>query len=349
MNATISESDITLAMRGDELAYRRLVEQSANTVCSIALAIVRNVEASEDVAQEVFLAAWTGMRKLRNPASFLPWLRQVTRNQSHLWLREHRREVFAGDELLAAAVDARPSPADELLRYEERRVLAEVLDELPEDAREVVILYYREQSSVKHVAELLAISEDAVKQRLSRARAKIREEMLRRFGVAAARTAPSAAFATVIAAALTNAAPPAAAAIAGSSGKAATPLLAKASLFGAALGIGGVLLGMKRLEPLFDEREAEELRGFRNTASFVMAIAAIVFAFTAREAPPRWSALAASIVFGAVIWYLYRVRLPKILARRHAVEPADQRETIGNAFGAVCAGAAFMLLFVGRC
>lgn len=320
MNATISESDITLAMRGDELAYRRLVEQSANTVCSIALAIVRNVEASEDVAQEVFLAAWTGMRKLRNPSSFLPWLRQITRNQSHLWLREHRREV-----------------------------LAEVLDELPEDAREVVILYYREQSSVKHVAELLAISEDAVKQRLSRARTKIREEMLRRFGAAAARTAPSAAFATVIAAALTSAASPAAAAIAASSGKAATPLLAKASLFGAALGIGGVLLGMKRLEPLFDEREAEELRSFRNTASVVMVIAAIVFAFTAREAPPRWSALAASTVFGAVIWYLYRVRLPKILARRHAVEPADERETIGNAFGAVCAGAAFMLLFIGRC
>ncbi|MDQ3282352.1 MAG: sigma-70 family RNA polymerase sigma factor, partial [Acidobacteriota bacterium] len=60
------DSDVSQAMRGDADAYRRVVEQSAATVCSIALAIVRNVPASEDVAQEVFLAVWTGLRKLRN-------------------------------------------------------------------------------------------------------------------------------------------------------------------------------------------------------------------------------------------------------------------------------------------
>ncbi|HEX2060941.1 MAG TPA: sigma-70 family RNA polymerase sigma factor, partial [Thermoanaerobaculia bacterium] len=149
MNAL--DTDVALAMRGDADAYRRVIEQSADTVCSIALAIVRNVSASEDVAQEVFLAVWTGLRKLRNPASFLPWLRQVTRNQAHLWLRNHRRET-SDDAALAAAVDARPGPVDALLAEEERRLLAEVLDGLSEETREVVILYYREGSSAKHVA-----------------------------------------------------------------------------------------------------------------------------------------------------------------------------------------------------
>lgn len=50
--------------KGDEAAFRRLVDRSANTVCSIALAIVRNVEASEDIAQEAFLAAWSSLRTL---------------------------------------------------------------------------------------------------------------------------------------------------------------------------------------------------------------------------------------------------------------------------------------------
>ena len=100
--------DVTLAMRGDADAYRHVIEQSAATVCSIALAIVRNVPASEDVAQEVFLAVWTGLRKLRNPASFLPWLRQVTRNQAHLWLRNHAREK-SDDIALAAASSRRRS------------------------------------------------------------------------------------------------------------------------------------------------------------------------------------------------------------------------------------------------
>lgn len=56
---TTLESDVLRAGNGDEAAFARLVERTANTVCSIALAIVRNVEASEDIAQEAFLAAWS--------------------------------------------------------------------------------------------------------------------------------------------------------------------------------------------------------------------------------------------------------------------------------------------------
>ncbi len=135
------ETDVRLAMSGDRDAYGRLVEQSANVVCAIALAIVRNVQASEDVAQEVFLAGWTTLSRLRNPASFLPWLRQVTRNQANLWLRLHTRER-SDDDALAATVDARPSPVEALLDDEKKRVLADVIADLPHDAREVVILYY---------------------------------------------------------------------------------------------------------------------------------------------------------------------------------------------------------------
>src|SRR4051795_12660338 len=132
--ATLLETDVRLAMTGDHDAFARLVEQSANVVCSIALAIVRNVQASEDVAQEVFLAVWTSLGKLRNPASFLPWLRQLTRNQANLWIRNHARER-SDDDALAAAVDLRPSPPVELLQDEERRVLAAVIAELPEESR----------------------------------------------------------------------------------------------------------------------------------------------------------------------------------------------------------------------
>jgi RNA polymerase sigma factor (sigma-70 family) len=365
MSATILESDVSAAMSGDESAYLRLVDRSASTVCSIALAIVRNVEASEDVAQEVFLAAWTNLRKLRNPASYLPWLRQITRNQAHLWLREHRREVFAGDEVLASVVDERLTPADELLRNEEHRVLAEVLSEMPEETREVVILYYREHSSAQHVADLLGISEDAVRQRLSRARAKIREEMLERFGGTLVRTGPKAAFVTLIAGALTTAAPPAAAAVAGSAGagagKFAAPLLGLGTLLGASAGIAGILLGMKRLEPHFDSQEAEELRRFRNVAIVVMIVSSIVLAATAHEAPPRWSAVGPLVIFFALMGNLYFVRLPRILQRRYewerAMDPqlAEQSRrswmyaTIGRAAGAVGSGFTFMLLLMRNC
>lgn len=315
------DSDVSLAMRGDADAYRRVIEQSADTVCSIALAIVRNVSASEDVAQEVFLAVWTGLRKLRNPSSFLPWLRQVTRNQAHLWLRNHLRET-SDDVALAAAVDARPSPAETLLAEEERRLLAEVLDGLSEETREVVILYYREGSSAKHVGDLLGISEDAVKQRLSRARTKIRAELLARFGTVAARTRPGASFA------------------AGISLK-STPLM-----FVVLPAIAGVLIGLRGLEPFFDEREEREIGEFRLQALITVILGSIIGAAGWHlELPPRFWTLGPLMLFFAALMYLYYVRLPRILSRRD--EPRDwTKEAMHRAASAVATGTAFMLLLL---
>jgi RNA polymerase sigma factor (sigma-70 family) len=349
------ESDVLLAGKGDEAAFRRLVDRSANTVCSIALAIVRNVEASEDVAQEAFLAAWSSLRTLRNPASFLPWLRQVTRNQAHLWQREHRREI-ANDAALENAADLRPSADAHLLAEEERRVLAEVLDALPDDAREVLILYYREESSSRHVAELLGISEEAVRKRLSRSRAVLREEMLQRFGRTIARTAPGAAFASAVAGALTFAAPTASAAVIASAGTITAATIAKASVIGGALGWFGVLMGLRTLAPYFDEEEARSLRHFRNVVLAIVTIGCTVVPFGVAS-PMRLLVTVNSIYLALALPYV--LWLPRILRRRmewqRSVDPEAAKKsrrqwmwaTIGRAAGAAIGGAFVMALATG--
>lgn len=350
MHTNTLESDVLLASEGDEAAFRRLVDGSANTVCSIALAIVRNVHASEDVAQEVFLAAWANLKKLRNPASFLPWLRQVTRNQAHLWQRSHGREL-ADEATLASALDARPTAADHLLADEERRELNEALDRLPDDAREVLILYYREESSSRQVALLLGISEEAVRQRLSRARGLLREEMLNRFAATVTRTAPGAAFGNMVAGALAMSAPAISAAAAGAT--AAT--IAKATLLGGAVGWFGVLLGMRYLQPVFDEEEGRALKRFRNTVLAVVTLGCVAVALSLSSAM-RLLITVQSMYF--VLALLYVVWLPRILERRMAWEKSVNPEqakktrrqwiwaTIGRAVGAAIAGAMLMALAV---
>ena len=354
MDTITLESDVLLASKGDEAAFRRLVDRSANTVCSIALAIVRNVEASEDVAQEAFLAAWSSLRTLRNPAGFLPWLRQVTRNQAHLWQREHRREI-SNEVVLENAADARPSADAHLLAEEERRLLAAVLDELPDDAREVLILYYREESSTRHVAELLGISEQAVRQRLSRSRSMLREEMMERFGRTVVRTAPGAAFASAVAGALTFAAPSASAAVLASAGTITAATFAKASAIGGALGWFGVLMGLRTLAPHFDEQEARSLRRFRNVVLAVVTIGCIAVPFSLTSAMRvMLTAQTLYLLLGA----LYAFWLPRILQRRmewqRSVDPEMARRnrrqwmwaTIGRAAGAAIGGAALMAIAV---
>ena len=78
---------VTAAQGGDRDAFARLVDATRSVVSSIALAILRDEESSRDVAQDVYLAAWRGLPTLHNPASFLPWLRQLTRNRAHHVLR----------------------------------------------------------------------------------------------------------------------------------------------------------------------------------------------------------------------------------------------------------------------
>src|SRR5579883_2729461 len=176
------DSLVLTAARGDAEAYGELVSRTSGLVSSVTLAIVRDIDLSRDVAQEVFLALWRDLKNLRNPASFLPWLRQTARNRAHAALRSRIRgrrlgETGGFDATLAEAADPRPNVAEQLAKDEEGQAFKEALDALPDETREIVILFYREGESVARVASLCELSETAVKKRLSRARERLRNDV----------------------------------------------------------------------------------------------------------------------------------------------------------------------------
>ncbi len=169
--------DVRLAAAGNLDAFTRLVEQTSSLVCSITLAISRNIEVSEDMAQEVYLTIWQSLPGLRDPNKFLPWLRKIARNSSRHQLRSQRRMMKrritdgeATDSALASAVDPHPSVRQALISREEKLALESALARLPESVREIVSLYYHEDQSIRTVATLLELREDVVKKRLQRAR-----------------------------------------------------------------------------------------------------------------------------------------------------------------------------------
>jgi len=251
MNAQILDltlqHELPAAARGDAQAYGRVVLACQNTVTAIALAITRDVAASEDIAQEAFLKAWQQLDRLHNAASFLPWLRQITRNLARDYLRANRNRPLSGEGAeiaIGMAADPAPSPGERLLQTEEERVATDIISALPEDSRETLLLYYREGQSSQQVASLLGLSDAAVRKRLSRARSIVREEMLARFGDFARTSAPSAAFAVAVTAVAMAAAPAAsAAAIIGASAMGTGAGKLGASGLGASAVNGGVAFG----------------------------------------------------------------------------------------------------------
>lgn len=241
------QHELPAAAKGDHGAYGRIVVGCQNTVTAIALAITRDVAASEDIAQEAFLRAWQQLDRLNNSTSFLPWLRQITRNLARDHLRANRNRPLSGEGAEIAiqmAADPAPTPGEQLLQTEQEIVAAEIISSLPEESRETLLLYYREGQSSQHVAALLGLSDAAVRKRLSRARGSVREEMLKRFGEFARASAPSAAFAVAVSSALMVTAPAASAAAligAGAVGSGAGKL--GASGLGASAVNGGVAVG----------------------------------------------------------------------------------------------------------
>lgn len=241
---------VSAAIDGDRTAFDALVRETSGVVCAIALAVTRDVQASEDIAQEVYLDAWKGIGKLRNHTSFLPWLRQLTRNKSKQFIRGavRRRRYLTNDgsdTLLEAATDPRPDALEGIVAAEDRVRLREALDGLPVSAREVLVLYYREGQSVRQTAELLGIGEDAVKQRLSRARVRVRSLLHDDAASALARTAPGLAFGAAVATAINAATPGVAAAASIGLGKTASggKLLGSFGLSGAGAAVAAGFLG----------------------------------------------------------------------------------------------------------
>ena len=326
--------ELPAAASGDRDAYGRIVAACQNTVTAVALAITRDVPASEDIAQEAFLSAWQHLKRLQSPASFLPWLRQITRNLARDHLRASRHRPLNGDTAeiaIALAADPSPTPVQRIIEDEREHAAAELISALPEESRETLLLYYREGQSSQQVAALLGLSDAAVRKRLSRARQDLREDLLKRFGEFARSSAPGAAFTAVITTALTIASPPAAAAGILSAGAVVGAKTFGKILLGAAGSIGfaiiaafaGIYLGLRsQLRGSIDERERRELvrsaviNGF---ASIGFVIALIVIARTTTGWLP---AVTATFVFMGVIFYQSLVVQPRALSRRHALEAA---------------------------
>ena len=180
---TESSSDEQLvewSLTGDREAFGRIVERYQSLVCSITYSATGSLGLSEDIAQETFLTAWRKLDALSDAAKLRAWLCGIARNLMNNSLRRGQREPVQAAEPLDAIHELRApelSPSAQAVSREEEAILWRALERIPDTYREPLILFYREQQSVERVAEELELSEDAVKQRLSRGRKLLTEEV----------------------------------------------------------------------------------------------------------------------------------------------------------------------------
>ena len=233
---------VAQTLTGSREAFGRIVARYQSLICSLNYSAIGDLGRSEDIAQETFITAWKDLGKLREPEKLRSWLCQISRNLACDALRKQGREPSHDAEGLDSAHESPApglQPAERAINTEEQEILWRSVGRIPEIYREPLILFYREHQSVEAVAQKLELSEDAVKQRLSRGRKLLHEEVLAFVEGALERTNPGKVFTISVLAALSSVSISAKAATAGavavkSSGAAKTA---------AATGLIGALAG----------------------------------------------------------------------------------------------------------
>jgi RNA polymerase sigma factor (sigma-70 family) len=279
------------SLMGDRDAFVRIVERYQSLVCSITYGATGSLSLSEDLAQETFVTAWKQLSELREPSKLWAWLCGITRFLVGKELRRQGREPVHAAEPLDAVQEPPapgPSPSAQAISREEEAILWRALEQIPDTYREPLILFYREQQSVARVAHELELSEDAVKQRLSRGRTMLTEQVAAFVEGALQQTTPGKAFTLGVLAALplwTTSAKAAAVGAAAAKGSAAAKAAAATGLFGAVfgpiVGVLGAMAGSKvGIENTDSPRERQFMvKGTRIIWTIAGLFSLVVFAF----------------------------------------------------------------------
>ena len=181
------ESRFIAALRsGDEGAFERLVRENGARLLAVSRRFLRNEEDARDALQDAFVSAYRSLSRFEESSRISTWLHRIVVNSCLMKLRSRRRHPEDPIEDLLpkflpdghAAVPSVPweGSVEELLeRGETRKLVRAAIDRLPESYRTVLLLRDIEELDTEQTARLLAVTENAVKVRLHRARQALRE------------------------------------------------------------------------------------------------------------------------------------------------------------------------------
>lgn len=161
--------------------FEAVVLPHMSAAYGLARYLTRNDADADDVVQEAFLRALRYFGSFRGEASqSRAWVLAIVRNTAHTWRRRYRADASATefDETVHSEATADEHPESALARRDSRAALAQVLDGLPHDLREVIVLREVEGLSYKEMSEVVEVPIGTIMSRLSRARKRLQEALV---------------------------------------------------------------------------------------------------------------------------------------------------------------------------
>lgn len=174
------------AKEGNGEAMGELYQQTNRRVYTFALRMTNNEEQALDVVQETYLSAMTHLDELRNPDAFIGWLFQIAVNHCRKLYRKEKHyvspEQFDEQETnffeQLPDLDEQVLPEEAISRKETKKQVMDFVNQLPNEQKEAILLYYFSGCSIEQIAQIQECSEGTVKSRLNYGRKKLKECVL---------------------------------------------------------------------------------------------------------------------------------------------------------------------------
>jgi RNA polymerase sigma-70 factor, ECF subfamily len=162
----------------DDLLERIMIEHG-NDVLYLAFSYVKDRTIAEDIAQEVFISAYTNLDRFQWESSVKTWLYRITVNKCKDYLKSwnYRSTILSNVFELAIGAQKEKETEKILIEKDEKSHLANLIFSLPLKYREVIFLFYFEEMSLNEITQTLNINVNTLKSRLSRAKQLLKKEL----------------------------------------------------------------------------------------------------------------------------------------------------------------------------
>lgn len=165
---------ISRAISGDAEALTLLVNEYKDIAYNLALGIVKNKENAKDITQDSFLKVLENIKGFRNESKFSTWLYKIVYNQSIQFIQKSNSANFSDiDSVKAYGFSNDFSNGEE--KYFE---LYQIIDQLEDNERNIVKLFYLAEKSIKDINSITGLSISNIKVMLHRARKRLHEKLI---------------------------------------------------------------------------------------------------------------------------------------------------------------------------
>ena len=187
---------VLLARQDDQNAINELYNQTFKKAYFIARTAIKSSDGDyssqiEDILQDAYVKAFSSLDKMEDPEKFQGWLDTIVINRCKDFLKKKKPTLFSDmasensdDGSILEFEDSRENDRmefkpEETVDYgETKRLIAEMLDRMPEDQKMCLLMYYYEEMSVRQIAEAMDCSEGTIKSRLNYARKNLKGQVL---------------------------------------------------------------------------------------------------------------------------------------------------------------------------